>query len=209
MSSSKNNFLCRSPFGKSYTKVVKSKYLLIDIKMSETPKQIYSKLNECSYKDAHFDTWIHKYLVNKLLLDIIRDLQTRALEHDNSKLTNPVEVDGYGRVGPLLTISQSGSPEFEAHKKEMQPAIDAHMQSLGARDGTCDCENRHHVESHANGLQDMNLIDLLEMLADWKAAGARQESSSIEKSIEMMCKRYNASEEMVRLLRNTAEYLKY
>lgn len=163
-----------------------------------TPHEIYNEFNECQYKEEHFDTWLHKYLVSKLLLEQSFDIQKRSLEHDNSKMTNDVEIEGYGRIGPKLSTVKFGSNEFNQYKEEMQPAIDHHM-----------CNNRHHVESHENGIKDMNLIDLLEMLADWKAAGSRRSDSTIENSINRMNERYQFGDDIVQLLRNTADYLNY
>jgi hypothetical protein len=165
---------------------------------NKSTKDLYKEFNSCKYKEAHFDTWLHKHLINKLLLDVTFDIQHRALTHDDSKMTNNVEMEGFGKVGPLLSSVPFGTPEFETYKSEMQPAISHHM-----------CNNRHHVESHENGVDDMNLIDLIEMLADWKAAGSRRDDSSIEKSIEMMSRRYKFSDDLKKIMKNTANYLKY
>ena len=48
---------------------------------------------------------------------------------------------------------------------KFKPAIDHHYAN-----------NRHHPEHWPNGINDMTLMDLIEMLADWKAATARNKN---------------------------------
>lgn len=57
------------------------------------------------------------------------------------------------------------------------------------------------------GIDAMNLIDVLEMLVDWKAAGLRHHDGDIFKSIEINQKRYGFSDELRSLLVNTAEWM--
>jgi len=44
----------------------------------------------------------------------------------------------------------------------MKPALEHHYALY-----------RHHPEHFQNGIDDMNLIDLVEMFADWKASSER------------------------------------
>jgi len=44
----------------------------------------------------------------------------------------------------------------------MKPAIEHHYKN-----------NRHHPEHFNNGIDEMNLVDLIELLCDWKAASER------------------------------------
>lgn len=50
----------------------------------------------------------------------------------------------------------------------------------------------------------MNLIDLLEMMADWKASTYRQHDGNLLQSIEKNAKRYNISPQLLKLMKNTA-----
>lgn len=50
----------------------------------------------------------------------------------------------------------------------------------------------------------MSLLDLLEMLCDWKAAGERHADGSIEKSLQINKKRFAISDQLNAILRNTA-----
>jgi len=53
----------------------------------------------------------------------------------------------------------------------------------------------------------MNLIQLLEMLADWKAASERHANGNLARSIEVNTARFNMTVAQVELLRSTAEML--
>jgi len=57
------------------------------------------------------------------------------------------------------------------------------------------------------GINGMNLIDILEMLVDWKAAGERHANGCIRKSIDINAKRFNLSPQLEMILHNTADLL--
>ena len=67
--------------------------------------------------------------------------------------------------------------------------------------------NRHHPEYHDNGIFDMNLIDLLEMVCDWMASVKRHSDGDIYQSIEINKKRHKIPESLVSILKNTVEVL--
>jgi len=54
-----------------------------------------------------------------------------------------------------------------------------------------------------------DLFDLIEMFFDWKAASERHNDGNIFKSIEINTKRFNLSEQVVSILRNTAERMQF
>ena len=58
-----------------------------------------------------------------------------------------------------------------------------------------------------NEVSQMNLIDIVEMLCDWKAATLRHADGDIRKSIEINQKRFGYSDELKQLLINTIEIL--
>jgi Family of unknown function (DUF5662) len=51
----------------------------------------------------------------------------------------------------------------------------------------------------------MTLVDLIEMLADWKAATERRDDGDLAKSLEIQQERFGLSDQVVAILRNTAE----
>jgi hypothetical protein len=62
-------------------------------------------------------------------------------------------------------------------------------------------------ENPQGGIRGMSLLDLLEMLCDWKAATLRHNDGDLRKSIEINQKRFGYSDELKRLLINTAHEL--
>ena len=89
-----------------------------------------------------------------------------------------------------------GSPEYNAMLAQLKPALDHHYQ-----------HNRHHPEHFKNGIKDMNLVDLVELICDWKAASLRHADGNIRKSIEKNQDRFGYSDELKQILMNTVELL--
>lgn len=143
-------------------------------------------------KACNFDTMRHIERVRNLLNLFVLDLLDRAEKHDQSKLMSP-EVEMFTEFTPKLAASTYGSQEYEGFRKSMGEALAHHY-----------AKNPHHPEHHKNGVDDMNLLDVLEMLADWKAASERHNDGNILKSIEINGKRFNLSSQLIRILENTA-----
>lgn len=143
-------------------------------------------------KACNFETMRHIERVRNILNLFINDLLRRAEEHDQSKLESP-EVEMFTEFTPKLATSTYGSAEYEGFRKAMGPALAHHY-----------AKNPHHPEHHKNGVDDMTLLDLLEMFADWKAAGERHNDGNILKSIEKNADRFKLSPQLVKILENTA-----
>jgi hypothetical protein len=122
---------------------------------------------------------------------MIVELDCRAREHDLSKLENP-EADTFGEFTPELAKVEYDSPEYRALLEKVRPAIEHHYS-----------KNRHHPEHWPNGVNDMTLIDLVEMLCDWKAATERNKNGNIRTSIEKNTARYNLSSQVAQIMQNT------
>jgi len=145
--------------------------------------------------DSREDTNAHIERVDDLLIEVSSELSRRASQHDASKVRGP-EKPIFDRVTPLLKGMTYGSDEYKASLAEMKPALDHHY-----------AYNQHHPEHHEDGVSDMTLIDLIEMLADWKAAGERHADGSMQRSLEINEKRFGIPEPLIRLLRQTADAL--
>ena len=89
-----------------------------------------------------------------------------------------------------------GSEEYKSYLNGLKPALDRHYFN-----------NRHHPEHFDNGIQGMNLIDILEMICDWKASSERHENGDIYKSIEINQKRFGYSDDLKSILKNTVDFL--
>lgn len=141
--------------------------------------------------DSTPDTEKHIETV-RLYLEAIRlNLYARAVAHDASKLQSP-EKEAYDIITPRLAGLTYGSDEYRASLREMKPAIDHHYTA-----------NSHHPEHYPNGVAGFDLLDLVEMLADWKAASLRHANGDILKSIEHNVERFNLDPQVASILRNT------
>ena len=58
-----------------------------------------------------------------------------------------------------------------------------------------------------NGIEDMNLLDITEMLCDWKASCERQKNGNLLKSIEMNAERFHIDKQLTQILINSARLL--
>ena len=145
--------------------------------------------------DSYDDTMRHIERVMGILSDLANTLRSRGAEHDLSKLEEP-EKSAFDEFTPKLRGSTYGSPEYKEFLAAMKPALDHHYEA-----------NRHHPEHFSAGIYGMTLIDLVELLADWKAAGERHADGSIERSIEINAKRFKIGEQLKAILLNTARDL--
>jgi len=171
------------------------------------------------------ETLKHKELVLLFCARVSEELKQRAIFHDDSKLQNP-ELHVFAEFTPKLKNTTYGSDEYKAYLNEMKPALDHHY-----------AKNRHHPEHFkkyvCNGcfkefkvtvpdscdvcgysqfqeesdITQMTLVDLVEMFSDWLAATKRHADGDIMKSIEINQKRFNMSNDLVEIFKNTARFL--
>jgi hypothetical protein len=146
-------------------------------------------------KATNHATWVHIHRVGSLIHKVITELMNRADSHDQSKLLYP-EVSIFTEFTPKLADCTYGSDEYSGFLKEMKPALEHHYGN-----------NSHHPEHYKNGIDDMNLIDIMEMICDWKAASERHNDGNIRKSIEINADRFGLSPQLVKILENTADIL--
>lgn len=126
---------------------------------------------------------------------MIAHLSLRSASHDQSKLAEP-ELTGFATVTAKLKDLTYGSPRYYAALEELKPSLHHHYT-----------HNSHHPEHYPNGILGMNLIDILEMFCDWKAAGERHKDGSLQKSIEINQARFGYSDELKQILLNTVPLL--
>lgn len=133
----------------------------------------------------------------------IQDLATRSIHHDFSKFQEP-ERSGFQAMTADARLKELtyGSEAYRAVLREHKPTIQHHY-----------AWNDHHPEHFEDGndsvglLARMNLLQILEMLCDWKASTGRMKDGDLRKSIEINAKRFGYGPEMQMVLLNTAEYL--
>ena len=145
--------------------------------------------------DSRPDTYAHIAVVRGYLLTVAQLLVWRGHDHDLSKLEEP-ERSVFDEYTPKLRDSTYGSDEYKAFLVGMGEGL-AHHYAV----------NGHHPEHYPNGIADMNLLDLIEMLADWKAATLRHADGNLDRSISLNAVRFGYSADIERLLRRTARDL--
>jgi len=143
--------------------------------------------------DSKKDTLEHKRRVAQLMLEFTAKITKRAINHDNSKLEDP-EKEYFDTYTPLLKKLTYGSDKYKESLKNLQVALDHHYAN-----------NSHHPEFHKDGIDGMNLLDIVELFVDWKAATERHEDGDIEKSIEINKERFKISDQFCNVFKNTAK----
>lgn len=141
---------------------------------------------------ADLSTYEHLEHVRRLLREVGNALIARGESHDRSKL-GQFERETFAEYSPKLKGLTYGSDEYKRCLEGMAPALTHHY--------AC---NRHHPEHFVQGINGMNLVDVVEMFVDWLASTRRHADGDIHKSIEINKTRFGMSEQLTSILRNTA-----
>jgi len=153
-------------------------------------------INDAMREDSRKLTIEHIEQVGTYMAVISDALLERASVHDESKLHAP-EIDLFAEWGPKLKNMEYGSDEYKEALQHMGVALKHHYEN-----------NRHHPEFFkAPGINGMNLIDLIEMVCDWKAASLRmKDGGDIGKSLEVNKKRFHLDSQLFNIIVNTMEF---
>jgi hypothetical protein len=150
--------------------------------------------------DSTSDTLEHIRNVSERLYHFGSQLALRAKLHDQSKLDTP-EKEALDQFTPLLKGLTYGSQEYKDGLEKSGPAMDIYLKHHYAN-------NRHHPEFHGEkGVAGMTLIDLVEMLCDWRAATERHATGNILRSLEINRERFKLSDQLYEILLNTVKAL--
>lgn len=141
--------------------------------------------------DSSKDTLIHIRRVCALLNRAASELLNRASKHDTSKLNSP-EKEFFDEFTPKLAACTYGSEEYKSFLSQLKVGLDHHYK-----------KNSHHPEHYEEGVNGMDLFDVMEMLMDWKAATERHNDGDILKSLEINQERFGISDQLKRIMLNT------
>ncbi len=144
--------------------------------------------------DSRDDTLFHSQRVGELMVQMIKEALDRSTCHDRSK-TEPPEVEYFDKYTPLLKTLKYGSDKYKASLEALKPALDHHYSV-----------QRHHPQFFPNGINGMTLVDLLELIADWKAATERTDGGDLVRSLQINKERFEMSDQLVEILENTARH---
>jgi hypothetical protein len=145
--------------------------------------------------DSRPETYEHIGVVRSLLMSTVKELLDRADNHDASKLVDP-ERETFDEYTPKLKHSTFGSDEYKGFLVGMGEGLQHHY-----------AHNRHHPEHHADGIDGMNLLDLVEMICDWLAATKRHADGDIRRSVDINQERFGYDDQLKRILHNTVNFL--
>lgn len=140
--------------------------------------------------DSKIDTYVHMDIVASYIGVMCRQLFQRAMDHDRSKLEEP-EKSAFDRETPLLKELTFGSDEYKASLERLKEALTHHYK-----------HNSHHPEHYENGVAGMDIIDVVEMLCDWKAASQRNKGGTL--NLQACFERFNIESQLQSIFTNTA-----
>lgn len=147
--------------------------------------------------DSELHVLRHMQIVQTLMIIFAQKIIKNATQHDKSKLTRQ-EKAFFDEHKPLLDSLDPTTDDYRQALENFKYGLSLHYAN-----------NRHHPEHHENGVADMDLLDLIEMLADWYAASIHKNHhfNGLQDSIDYCTKRFNISPDIERLLTNTAKNL--
>jgi hypothetical protein len=141
------------------------------------------------------DAILHVSEVQENLEIVASILKQKGFAHDRTKF-HELEFEAFVSTRDRFKKANYGSPEYQALVEEIKPAVDHHYQN-----------NRHHTGFHENGIDDMNLIDIIEMICDWKAAERRSPDKKLKDTLEYAKNKYKIDTQLFKIIENTLNEL--
>jgi hypothetical protein len=127
--------------------------------------------------------------VRDFLDEFAAALLERGRVHDASKLADP-EKAGFDRETPNLKNLTFGSDDYKASLARLGDSLQHHYAS-----------NTHHPEHWPNGVAGMDLLDLVEMFCDWRAAAERNANKTV--NLQMCVERFKIEPQLASILANS------
>lgn len=187
--------------------------------------------------DSRIDTYKHIQNVQIFMSSAFINLWQRSQNHDRTKLVTPeVEVfdeyapklasttygsESYELAREAMKPALDHHYKFNDHHPEYYPSpqgpeIDRlktsrHELACGTYNDTIindavQCMSAD-LASKESPIRNMNLLAIIEMLCDWKAASIRQNGGDIRRSIEINQRRFGYSDELKAILLNTLDVI--
>jgi len=124
-------------------------------------------------------------VVQHLLASSQIALLNRQLNHDSTKLENPE----WRRV-----LYKFDKEQFPMSDKDLEQAQHHHY-----------AHNRHHPQRFENGVDDMHIIDIVEMIIDWIGDAYCDKEDPIE-AVKRKSEKYNINPQLMNIFLNTVEW---
>lgn len=138
-----------------------------------------------------YSTLLHQLTVNCFIWKFCIKLIWRGIWHDWSKYSG-AERTGFIKYTPLLKQVNVDDPKYQEYRTALAECLKHHYS-----------KNSHHPEHYINGVDGMNLADLVEMWCDWQAAVKRHKNGNPKDSLKYCKTRFNISEQLNSIMENT------
>ena len=135
----------------------------------------------------------HINKVQNYLTAVIANLLQRLANHDRSKLSDE-EID------LVVNKPKFDSFEYMAEERAAMAAVQVALKHHYTN-------NDHHPEFYPGAINDRSLMALLELCADWKAAGEVSANGSFSQSLDLNKTRFGISDQLMRILEATGREL--
>jgi len=142
--------------------------------------------------DARLDSLLHIKKVSTNINEIAIEVIKRSIKHDESKFESP-EREELDKVVPIIKQGKD-APNYKQAKLGAESLMKVHKS-----------KNSHHPEFYKNGIDGMNLLDIIEYLSDMKA----ESKDNLEEILLKNSKKYNWSEQLLNIMKNTAKILEW
>lgn len=151
-----------------------------------------AKLNNITCRDYLYE---HRALVHDKMATVSRDINTRARHHDQSSL-NGSEFRIYEEHFDELQKYPMFDPRRDAVLKEMRVATMYHHNA-----------NDHHPEHFDDGINGMNLIQMIEFVADIMSQ-SEQNGIDVYEMLPLLKDQYDISSQLYQVILNTVAGIK-
>lgn len=140
----------------------------------------------------------HTRQIQAILFRLAFKLSMRGILHDQSKF-RPDELAGFVEINEVARTQSFMSGKYKQTLNH--PALALHYN-----------RNSHHPEHSPDGLASMTLIDLIEMVADWRAAFLVRRESGVESmewadSLQVQRRRFNMNDEQFNLIVLVSDFI--
>jgi len=148
-------------------------------------------MNKKEYDEALSN---HRMKVEEYIYCISTNLLMRGMCHDSSKYKEP-------EYSAFLKATNMRDCEYDSEEYRKRLASLANARSYHY------LVNSHHPQHYRNGVNGMDLMDVIEMLCDWKASVCRNRNEGFAMCLKLNIKRFKIDEQLGEILTNTAERL--
>jgi hypothetical protein len=141
------------------------------------------------------DNMINKHIASVQLRieKLSLELEKRIMLHDSSKLEEP-EHSMWLEMDKEKDKPAYGTSEYFERKERFAKVFEQHYNNE---------KNTHHPEHFLNGVDDMNIIDVVEMLCDWVSYKKVISYTEASKIIDENSERFGISDQLASILKNT------